>query len=482
MINNTIKASEEFINIIKNSIFECKEADFGKDRFFLIIEVKKNKTKIDDKGKRKYYYNIIWKIRNDNVNNNNDELQIIAKHESIYDNEYKIILRSIILGLLIIAENSELILGINDRVKNLIYDFNNKCSNRRKIDSEYYLELLFIENFLENNEIDMLDTNEVTNNSLKEIRKVSREFLDFKTSDDTRIDDFELINEALIINEFNVIWSNRIISGGYRAWRKKITNAIWKNEILNSEKLDDLFVYNYKKEFDWVTTLEFISNRTNFSNRQCCDKDTKERSYRIKNMLKELPSYTTLFMRNTNKIESSKCISCRKYEEDWEHVWICESNEYSIDEIIQESPYKYEVLLEANNKYDDIKILRNHLCNFLTLIESPSLILIGKSRKWELLRGIFNNNFNNLSKIKEEQRVIKELWNFIYDEMKNRLWFPRCEEVKRLEEKDGIRKWELRLSKQTLDSSIEGNVDIENNKNEKTNDKSDKKRKKYNKK
>ncbi|EXX74870.1 hypothetical protein GLOIN_2v1824527 [Rhizophagus irregularis DAOM 181602=DAOM 197198] len=477
MIDNTIKANEEFINIIKNSIFERKELDFGKDRFFLIIEVKKNKTKIDDKGKRKYYYNIIWKIRNDNVNNNNDELQIIAKHESFYDNEYKIILRSIILGLLIIAENSELILGINDRVKNLIYDFNNKCSNRRKIDSEYYLELLFIEDFLENNEIDMLDANEVTNKCLKEICKLSREFLDLKTFDDMRIDDFELIDEALIINEFNVIWNNRIISGGYRTWRKKITNAIWKNEILNSEKLDDLFVYNYKKEFDWITTLEFISNRTNFSNRQCCDKDTKERSYRIKNLLKELPTYTTLFKRNTNKIESSKCIRCRKYEEDWEHVWICENNVYSIDKIIQESPYKYEVLLEANNKYDDIKILRNHLCNFLTLIESPSLILIGKSRKWELLRGIFNNNFNYLSKIKEDQRVIKDLWNFIYDEIKNRLWIPRCEEVKRLEEKDGIRKWELRLSKQTLDSSIEGNVDIKNNKNGKTNDKSEKKEK-----
>ncbi|UZO02583.1 uncharacterized protein OCT59_021062 [Rhizophagus irregularis] len=290
----------------------------------------------------------------------------------------------------------------------------------------------------------MLDANEVTTNCLKEIRKTSREFLDFKIFDDTRIDDFELIDEALIINEFNVIWNNRIISG----------------------------------EFDWVTTLEFISNRTNFSNRQCGDKDTNERSYRIKNILKELPSYKTLFNRNTNKIESSRCIRCKKYEEDWEHVWICESNDYSIDEIIQESPYKYEVLLEANNKYDDIKILRNHLCNFLTLIESPSLILIGKSRKWELLRGIFNNNFNYLSKIKEEQRVIKDLWNFIYDEIKNRLWILRCEEVKRLEEKDGIRKWELRLNKPASDSSsIERNIDIENIKNEKTKDKTDKKEK-----
>uniref|UniRef100_U9TL67 Uncharacterized protein n=1 Tax=Rhizophagus irregularis (strain DAOM 181602 / DAOM 197198 / MUCL 43194) TaxID=747089 RepID=U9TL67_RHIID len=317
--------------------------------------------------------------------------------------------------------------------------------------------------FSRKNCIVRLDADDKIDNNIKEIRKALSESLKTKSYTDTIKDEFELIDEALVTNEFNLIWNNRLITGGYRAWRKKITNAIWKNEILNSDKLDDLFVYNYKKEFDWITTLEFISNRINFSSRQCGDKDTKDRSYRIKNILKELPTYKTLYKRNTNKIASPKCIRCgKKEEEDWDHVWICDDNEFSIDDIIQESPYKFELELVAQNKDKDIEILRNYLCNFLTILESPSIILRGKSRKWELIRGVFNNNFNNISKIKEEKTVIKELWNFIYDEIKKRIRIPRCDEIKRLEEKEEIKKSDLRLKKQVSEDNQNEILETEN--------------------
>ncbi|CAB4410360.1 unnamed protein product [Rhizophagus irregularis] len=172
---------------------------------------------------------------------------------------------------------------------------------------------------------------------------------------------------------------------------------------------------------------------------------------------------------NTNKIDCSECIRCGKIEEeDWEHVWTCEDNEFSIDDVIRESPYKFEKLLEIKNKSNEIAILRNHLCNFLTILESPSIILRGKSRKWELIRGIFNDNFNNLTKIKEEITVIKELWNFIYDEIKERIWIPRCKEVARLEEKENIKKVDLRSKKQDLFDNQIGTLEIENFKNKKT--------------
>ncbi|PKY49023.1 hypothetical protein RhiirA4_422629 [Rhizophagus irregularis] len=50
----------------------------------------------------------------------------------------------------------------------------------------------------------------------------------------------------------------------------------------------------------------------------------------------------------------------------------------------------------------------------------------------------------NLTKKKEEEIIIKNLWNFIYEELKTRIWIPRCEEIKRLEEKEGIQKIDLR--------------------------------------
>ncbi|GET64071.1 hypothetical protein GLOIN_2v1873035 [Rhizophagus irregularis DAOM 181602=DAOM 197198] len=67
--------------------------------------------------------------------------------------------------------------------------------------------------------------------------------------------------------------------GDYRGWREKCTEAIWKNELLNSGKLDDLFYYKYRSEFDWSTTIRFISNRNDFTFYQCNSNNTKDSLY-----------------------------------------------------------------------------------------------------------------------------------------------------------------------------------------------------------
>ncbi|UZO10530.1 uncharacterized protein OCT59_002111 [Rhizophagus irregularis] len=51
----------------------------------------------------------------------------------------------------------------------------------------------------------------------------------------------KFIEEALVVNEFNLYWKRILIAGNYGGWRKKCTEAVWKNEILNSGKLEDLF-------------------------------------------------------------------------------------------------------------------------------------------------------------------------------------------------------------------------------------------------
>jgi hypothetical protein len=383
------------------------------------------------------------------------------------------------VGILIISENSELILGINEKVNRLIIEFINNFS--KKIDSDFYLELLFLENFLETNNIELIEENEKTYRIIKEKRKEMQKMLKNNNVINTIKYNFELIDEGLITNEYNLIWNNRLITGGFRSWRKTVTNAIWKNEFLNSEKLEDLFMYNYRKEFDWITSLEFIGNRFEFSQRQCGAKDTIERSYRIKNLLKEQPTYKTLYRRNTNKIDTDKCIRCGKIvQEDWEHIWICEDNEFSIDEIIRESPYRFEKILIDSNQCEELDILRNYNCEFINIIESPSNILLGKSKKWELIRGIYNNKFNELAKEKKVKDLIKKLWIFTYEEIKKRIWIPRCDEIKRLEEKEQIKKLDLRRKRDEKESITEEERDTQSeniNKKQKTKEKLDKKEK-----
>ncbi|PKY55136.1 hypothetical protein RhiirA4_474398 [Rhizophagus irregularis] len=143
-------------------------------------------------------------------------------------------------------------------------------------------------------------------------------------------------------------------------------------------------------------------------------------------------------------ITNANCRRCGKEEESWEHIWNCENNESSIKEVAEQSIYKYEKYLEEHDRSEDIAILRNFNFDFINILEQPSIVLLGKSRIWELLRGIFNNNFNNLTNKKEEKCIIKELWKFIYEEFRTRIWLVRCDEVARLEKEDNIQKQDLK--------------------------------------
>lgn len=63
------------------------------------------------------------------------------------------------------------------------------------------------------------------------------------------------------------------------------------------------------------------------------------------------------------------------------------------------------------------------------------------NRMWEIVRAIYNINFiNQLSNKKESKGVVKKLWNFIYEEIKRRIWIKRCEDIVELEREKVWRK------------------------------------------
>ena len=78
------------------------------------------------------------------------------------------------------------------------------------------------------------------------------------------------------------------------------------------------------------------SNRNNYGTREVDDADVWERSYKVKNLLKELPTYKILYNREVNKIDTDQCIRCNKEIEDWDHIWTCEANSMTIKEAIEQ--------------------------------------------------------------------------------------------------------------------------------------------------
>jgi hypothetical protein len=135
---------------------------------------------------------------------------------------------------------------------------------------------------------------------------------------------------------------------------------------------------NYKNEINWTKSLNFISNKNKFSFWQCSIEDTRERSYKIKNLLKELPTYSILYERGVNGIENEICPRCEMMKEDWEHIWICEKNSKKIRDIIEWAIEEYEKRLEEERRTDEMRILREI---FIKVLQEKSEVLTGYTKE-----------------------------------------------------------------------------------------------------
>ncbi|PKY36017.1 uncharacterized protein OCT59_018957 [Rhizophagus irregularis] len=102
---------------------------------------------MEENGKRSYEYILDILIRK-NYNSDKEELKFSVRYDDNLENEFKAIIRGIILGILIIDRGSDVGLGVNSYVLRLLEKFKNS-SNRRKLDEELYLELAFLENYME---------------------------------------------------------------------------------------------------------------------------------------------------------------------------------------------------------------------------------------------------------------------------------------------------------------------------------------------
>lgn len=234
---------------LKNSILESKNTLDKRNRFYIIIDCLKIKGIVSIEGRKEFDYLITWIIRSKEENKKN-EIRISAKMLMHNENEYKVLLRSLIIGLVLIENNSDVFLEINKNVKRVLREFLDNLSNRR-LDNEFFTELIFIEIFLKKMDMKIMECSNNERKILEEVRTEIRKLQALMSTNKLDKQAFEVLEEGLITNECNLFWKRNLIKGNYRGWRKKCTEAIWKYEILNSRKIEDLFFYNYKNEFDW---------------------------------------------------------------------------------------------------------------------------------------------------------------------------------------------------------------------------------------
>ncbi|CAB4403385.1 unnamed protein product [Rhizophagus irregularis] len=126
MINEMIKADQGFIDILKNSIIETDAKNKRRKSVYLIIECLKKKIKISEKGIKFIEYLVIWVLRDRDFNETN-EIRFSAKFVTTKEDEFKVLIRSLIIGMILIVKGSNILLGIDEKVRRCLENF--KCKN-----------------------------------------------------------------------------------------------------------------------------------------------------------------------------------------------------------------------------------------------------------------------------------------------------------------------------------------------------------------
>ena len=85
---------------------------------------------------------------------------------------------------------------------------------------------------------------------------------------------------------------------------------------------------------------------------------------------------------------------------------------------------------------------------FISFLQEESEVLIRRTKEWELVRGIYNENLTKITKEKAEKEIIWEMWKKCFEEIKM-IWIERCEEIEQIERERGITKHDKRKKRDT---------------------------------
>ncbi|GBC20331.1 uncharacterized protein OCT59_023410 [Rhizophagus irregularis] len=136
-------------------------------------------------------------------------------------------------------------------------------------------------------------------------------------------------------------------------------------------------------------------------------------------------------------------LNAREKEIDnWDHVWLCEYNEFTIREVIEPAIFEFKEILQEKGDPNDIEILRDCNIQFIQCLQEHS------------------------QRNEEDNLIIFNLWSYCYDQLKIKVWIKRCEEVTEIEQKKGISRMDKRKRKlQVKDREEEGDLGKKNKDN-----------------
>jgi len=250
--------------------------------------------------------------------------------------------------------------------------------------------------------------------------------------------------------KFTVWWKDTNLSDGLRKWTKELNVLRWKAEVILSSKFDYRWIkYNI---VDWEWSSKLLKGEM----KETDESDSHIRSFIIKNYLKSLPTLAKLNERYGKLYTSDQCMRCDRSIENWQHIWICDKNDTTIGELIEDAAiniWKIERKeITTSEKMELEKMIKEGLLSNSNQENEPNVIMI--------LRGLVPKELSNKKIIKKYKNEVIEVLNDLVVNAYNRIWKQRCKDVNEWEKIQGITRkmkiekrgeYQTNKGKQTID-------------------------------
>ncbi|RIA97008.1 hypothetical protein C1645_814672 [Glomus cerebriforme] len=136
-----------------------------------------------------------------------------------------------------------------------------------------------------------------------------------------------------------------------------------------------------------------------------------------------------------NDVYKSQCPRCNWENETWMHIWHCEKNETTIQDIIfEEIDVQIKALQEENITINRQKWKER----IIDIITKRSNNIEGGYIYHEIIKGIFNKQLYEMESIREIKLKMEWLITNIARKAREKIWNKRCDQVIELEKKGGL--------------------------------------------
>ncbi|RIA89662.1 hypothetical protein C1645_824547 [Glomus cerebriforme] len=216
----------------------------------------------------------------------------------------------------------------------------------------------------------------------------------------------ETWGSKILTKRFNAFWKMKIIDYNIRNGMKNINQLKNKEDWMVQNRNKELRLNIDKDEIDWEKTYDFIMLRNKEAKLETSTKTSKVRSYRIKNLLEELPTLEIINRRNEEK-NNNRCMRCKIESESWSHIWECDMNKHTLYDIVNEQISINIRNLKTKNIYVNEERWTDRIIKILlekSMIKSNQLII------HDCIKGIFNKR---ITEIDRNKNIKEEMVKFI---------------------------------------------------------------------